>query len=63
MKVRAKQLRTWLEERRKLLVGHRQEAELRPAVLATALSVGRATGDEAGAACLDFSEAYDSLDL
>ncbi len=32
-------------------------------MLATFLSLGRATGEEAGAACLDFSKAYDSLDL
>ncbi len=32
-------------------------------MLATVLSLGRATGEEAGAVCLDFSKAYDSLHL
>ena len=62
-KVRAKQLRTWLEEHTELLVGHRQAAEFQAAVLATVLSLGKATGEQAGAVCLDFSKAYDSLDL
>ncbi len=34
-KVRAKQIRTWLEEHIELLVGRRQEAEFQAAVLAT----------------------------
>ena len=62
-KVRAKQLRTWLEAHTELLVGHRQEAEFQAAVLATVLSLGRAAGEQAGAVCLDFSKAYDSLHL
>ncbi len=62
-KVRAKQLRTWLEEHTESLVGHRQEAEFQAAVLAAVLSLGTATGEQAGAVCLDFPKAYDSLDL
>ena len=62
-KARAKQLRTWLEKRTELLVGHRETAEFQAAVLATARSLGRATGEEAGVVRLDFSKAYDSLDL
>ena len=62
-KVRAKQLRVWLEEHTTLLVGNRQEAEFQAAILATTLSLGRATGEGAGAACVDFAKAYDGLDL
>ncbi len=36
-KVRARQLRKWLEEHAELLVGSRQEAEFQAAVLATKL--------------------------
>jgi hypothetical protein len=62
-KIRAKQLKVWLEEHTTLLVGTRQEAEYQAAVLAATLSLGKATGEGAGAACVDFAKAYDGLDL
>jgi len=62
-KIRARQLKVWLEEHTTLLVGNRQEAEYQAAVLATTLALGKATGEEAGAVCVDFAKAYDTLDL
>ena len=62
-KIRAKQLKVWLEEHTTLLEGTRQEAEYQAAVLAATLSLGKATGEGAGAACVDFAKAYDGLDL
>ena len=62
-KVTAKQLRVWLEEHTTLLFGTRQEAEFQAALLATTLSLGKATGEGAGAACVDFAKAYDGLNL
>ncbi len=46
-KVRAKQLRAWLEEHTELLVGHQQDAEFQAAALATVLSRGSADGEGA----------------
>ena len=62
-KARAKKLRCWLEATTDLLVGTRQEAEYQAAILATTLSLGRATGEGAGAVAVDFTKAYDGLDL
>ena len=56
-------MRVWLEEHTTLLVGTRQEAEFQAALLATTLSLGKATGEGAGAACVDFAKAYDGLNL
>ncbi len=42
-KIRAKQLKVWLEEHTTLLVGTRQEAEYQAAVLAATFSLGKAT--------------------
>ena len=52
-KIRAKQLKVWLEEHTTLLVGTRQEAEFQAAILATTLSPGQSTGEGAGAAAVD----------
>ena len=62
-KARAKQLKVGFEAVTDLLVGSRQEAEFQAAILATTLSLGRATGEGAGAAAIDFVKAYDSLEL
>jgi hypothetical protein len=62
-KIRARQLRVWLEGHPELLVGSRQEAEFQAAILAATLSLVKATGLGAGAACLDWSKAYDTIDL
>ena len=62
-KIRAKQLKVWLGEHTSLLVGTREEAELQAAILATTLALGKATGEGAGAVCVDFAKAYDGLDL
>ena len=62
-KIRARQLRVWLEGHTEMLVGSRQEAEFQAAILAATLSLGKATGAGAGAACLDWSKAYDTVDL
>jgi hypothetical protein len=62
-KIRAKQLKVWLEEHTTLLVGTREEAEFQAAILATTLALGKATGEGAGAVCVDFTKAYDGLDL
>ena len=53
----------WLEEHTTLLVGTREEAEYQAAILATTLALGKATGEGAGAVCVDFAKAYDGLDL
>ena len=62
-KARAKQLCSSFEATTDLLVGNRQEAEFQAAILATTLSLGRATGEGAGAVAVDFVKAYDSLEL
>ena len=62
-KARAKQLKVNFEAITDLLVGARQEAEFQAAILATTISLGRATGEGAGAAAIDFVKAYDSLEL
>ena len=54
-KARAKKIRCWLEATTDLLVGKRQEAEYQAAILATTLSLGRATGEGAGAVAVDFT--------
>ena len=61
-KARAKKLRCWLEATTDLLVGQRQGAEFQAAILAATSSLGRATGEGAGAAAVDFTKAYDCLD-
>ena len=45
------------------MVGTRKEAEYQAVILATTLSLGRATGEGAGAVAVDFTKAYDGLDL
>ncbi len=60
-KIRARQIRVWLEGHTELLVGSGQEAEFQAAILAATLSLGKATGLGAGAACLDWSKAYDTI--
>jgi hypothetical protein len=62
-KIRAKQLKVWLGEHTSLLVGTREEAEFQAAILATTLALGKATGEGAGAVCVDFAKAYDGLDF
>ena len=62
-KIRKKQLSCWLDEWTELLVGHRQVAEFQAALLAVTLSLGRATVEGAGTACLVWAMAYDTLDL
>ena len=62
-KIRAKQLKVWLEEHTTLLVGTRQEAEYQAAILAATLALVKATGVGAGAVCVDFAKACDGLDL
>ena len=62
-KARAKQLRSSFEATTDLLVGNRQEAEFQAAILATTLSLGRATSEGAGAVAVNFVKAYDSLEL
>ncbi len=51
----AKKLRHWLEATTDLLVGTLQEAEYQAAILVATLSLG--------AAAVDFTKAYDGLDL
>ncbi len=56
-KARAKQLKGSFEATTNLLVGTRREAEFHAAILATTLSLGRATGEGAGAVAVDFAKA------
>ncbi len=43
-KVRAKQMKVWMESHTELLAGCRQEAEYQAAILAITLSLGKAVG-------------------
>ena len=56
-------MKNWGESHTDFLVGDRHEAEFQAAILATTLRLGKASGEGAGAACLDFSKIYDFLEL